>query len=80
MVDGQNLFAPVAEKQQSPISAWHSYQSCYPPSIDWESKKMIKLINDNFDTVILPILFVLGAVVIALDLFFWRTVWARWAT
>ena len=37
-------------------------------------QKMIKLINDNFDTVILPILFVLGAVVVALDLFYWRAV------
>jgi hypothetical protein len=35
---------------------------------------MIKLINDNFDTVILPILFALGMVVVVLDLFFWRTV------
>jgi hypothetical protein len=35
---------------------------------------MIDFINDNFDTVILPILFVLGSVVVALDLFFWRTV------
>jgi hypothetical protein len=35
---------------------------------------MIKLINDNFDTVILPILFALGMVVVVLDLFFWRAV------
>jgi hypothetical protein len=35
---------------------------------------MIDFINDNFDTVILPILFVLGSVVVALDLFFWRAV------
>ena len=35
---------------------------------------MIDFINDNFDTVILPILFVLGAVVVALDLFYWRAV------
>jgi hypothetical protein len=35
---------------------------------------MIDFINDNFETTILPILFVLGAVVVALDLFFWRTV------
>jgi hypothetical protein len=35
---------------------------------------MIDFINDNFDTVILPILFALGMVVVVLDLFFWRTV------
>jgi hypothetical protein len=35
---------------------------------------MIDFINDNFETTILPILFVLGSVVVALDLFFWRTV------
>jgi len=35
---------------------------------------MIKLINDNFDTVILPILFALGMVVVVLDLFYWRAV------
>ena len=80
MVDGQKMFEPVAEKQQDPISAWHSCQFWYTPSIDWESKKMIKFINDHFDTVILPILFALGTVVIVLDLFYWRAVWARWAT
>ena len=35
---------------------------------------MIDFINEHFETTILPILFVLGAVVVALDLFFWRTV------
>jgi hypothetical protein len=35
---------------------------------------MIDFINDNFDTVILPILFALGMVVVVLDLFFWRAV------
>ena len=35
---------------------------------------MIDFINDHFDSTILPILFVLGAVVIALDLFYWRAV------
>jgi hypothetical protein len=35
---------------------------------------MIDFINDNFETTILPILFALGSVVVALDLFFWRTV------
>jgi hypothetical protein len=35
---------------------------------------MIKLINDNFDTVILPILFALGMVVVVLDLMVWRAV------
>ena len=35
---------------------------------------MIKLINDNFDTVILPVLFALGMVVVVLDLMVWRAV------
>ena len=35
---------------------------------------MIDFINDHFDSTILPILFALGAVVIALDLFYWRAV------
>jgi len=35
---------------------------------------MIDFINDNFETTILPILFVLGSVVVALDLFFWRAI------
>jgi|TARA_B110000503_G_C6803190_1_gene271959 hypothetical protein len=35
---------------------------------------MIKFINDHFDTVILPILFALGTVVIVLDLMVWRAV------
>jgi hypothetical protein len=35
---------------------------------------MIDYINENFDTVILPILFAVGMVVVILDLFFWRAV------
>lgn len=35
---------------------------------------MIDFINDHFDTVILPILFALGTVVIVLDLMVWRAV------
>jgi hypothetical protein len=35
---------------------------------------MIDFINDHFESTILPILFVLGSVVVTLDLFFWRAV------
>jgi hypothetical protein len=35
---------------------------------------MIDFINDRFETVILPILFALGMVVVTLDLMVWRAV------
>jgi hypothetical protein len=35
---------------------------------------MIDFINDRFETVILPILFALGLVVVTLDLMVWRAV------
>ena len=35
---------------------------------------MIDYINDRFETVILPILFALGLVVVTLDLMVWRAV------
>ncbi len=35
---------------------------------------MINFINDHFDTVILPILFALGLVVVILDLIVWRAI------
>jgi hypothetical protein len=35
---------------------------------------MIDYINENFETIVLPIVFALGAVVLVLDLFYWRAV------
>jgi hypothetical protein len=35
---------------------------------------MIDFINEHFDSVILPILFAIGAVVLVLDLMVWRPV------